>query len=261
METYSHSKIETFENCKLKYKYKYIDKIIPDVPKSIEAHLGSSVHKALEELYKSVMQKIILTLDEVIESYAKEWEETFSKDISIMDKTMTAKDYFNRGVEFLVNYYLKHQPFTDNTIATEEKVEIDLDDEKKLIGYIDRLVHNLEKNEIEIHDYKTSGSLFSKQKIEQGRQLALYALAIKEKFGKDKNVAMVWHFLAHDSKTVIPISNEKLVLVKKQVIELINEIENTKIFPANKSILCNWCEYRNMCEAWKTPRGQGILGI
>jgi CRISPR/Cas system-associated exonuclease Cas4 (RecB family) len=136
-----------------------------------------------------------------------------------------------------------------------------LDDEKKLIGYIDRLVHNLEKNEIEIHDYKTSGSLFSKQKIEQGRQLALYALAIKEKFGKDKNVAMVWHFLAHDSKTVIPISNEKLAIVKKQVIELINEIEHTKIFPANKSILCNWCEYRNMCEAWKTSRGQNILGL
>jgi RecB family exonuclease len=207
------------------------------------------------------MDKKIPTIEEVIKFYSEEWETTFSKEISIMDKTMTAKDYFNRGVEFLVNYYLKHQPFTDNTIATEEKVEIDLDDEKKLIGYIDRLVHNLGKNEIEIHDYKTSGSLFSKQKIEQGRQLALYALAIKEKFGKDKNVAMVWHFLAHDSKTVIPISNEKLALVKKQVIELINEIENTKIFPANKSMLCNWCEYRSMCEAWKTPRGQGILGI
>jgi len=261
METYSHSKIETFENCKLKYKYRYVDKIIPEIPKSIEAHLGSSVHKALEQLYINVMQKKIPTIDEVIKFYSEEWETTYSKDISIMNKGMTAKDYFNRGVEFLINYFIKYNPFTDNTIATEEKVEIDLDEEKKLIGYIDRLVHNIEKNEIEIHDYKTSASLFARQKVENGRQLALYALAIKEKFGKDKNVAMVWHFLAHDSKTAIPISNEKLALVKKEVIELINEIEHTKTFPPTKSPLCNWCEYRNMCEAWKTSFGQKILGI
>jgi hypothetical protein len=36
METYSHSKIETFENCKLKYKYKYIDKIIPESRKVLK---------------------------------------------------------------------------------------------------------------------------------------------------------------------------------------------------------------------------------
>jgi DNA helicase-2/ATP-dependent DNA helicase PcrA len=261
METYSHSKIETFENCKLRYKYRYIDKIVPDVPKSIEAHLGSAVHKALEELYMKVMQKEIPTVDMLIKWYSDEWELTFTKDILIVNKSMALKDYFNRGVEFLINYYLKHQPFKDNTIATEEKVEINLDEEKKLVGYIDRLVHNLEKNEIEIHDYKTSASTFAKQKIENGRQLALYALAMKEKFGKEKNISMVWHFLAHDTKTVIPISNERLALIKKEVIELIDEIQNTKIFPPTKSFLCNWCEYRKMCEAWKTPRGQGILGI
>jgi RecB family exonuclease len=261
METYSHSKIETFENCKLRYKYRYIDKIIPDVPKSIEAHLGSAVHKALEELYIKVMQKEIPTVDMLIKWYSDEWESTFTKEISIVSKSMTLKDYFNRGVEFLINYYLKHQPFKDNTIGTEEKVEINLDEEKKLIGYIDRLVHNIEKNEIEIHDYKTSGSSFAKQKIENGRQLALYALAMKEKFGKEKNISMVWHFLAHDTKTVIPISNERLELIKNETINLINEIQNTKVFPPTKSFLCNWCEYRKMCEAWKTPRGQGILGI
>jgi putative RecB family exonuclease len=164
---------------------------------------------------------------------------------------MTIKDYFNRGVEFLINYYLKYQPFSDNTIATEEKIEVDLDDEKKLIGFIDRLVHNIEKDEIEIHDYKTSASLFAKEKIENGRQLALYSLAIKETFGKEKKVSMVWHFLAHDSKTSITITNEQLASVKKEVIELINEIEQTRKFSPTKSRLCDWCEYRNICEAWK----------
>ncbi|MDD5012406.1 MAG: PD-(D/E)XK nuclease family protein [Candidatus Nanoarchaeia archaeon] len=253
MVNYSHSKLETFENCRLKFKYRYIDKIVPDIPKSIEAYLGSTVHEALEWLYKKVMEKTIPTITEVIDCYTEKWIQNFIDDFLIVRKEMKAEDYFQRGVEFLINYYLKHQPFTDNTIATEQKIEIDLDGtgDKKIIGYIDRLVHNLEKNEIEIHDYKTSASVLSRDKIENSRQLALYSIAIKERYGKDKNVCMVWHFLAHDMKICINSTNEKLELLRKNVIELINEIEQTKDFPANKTRLCDWCEYRNICEGWK----------
>jgi len=54
MARYSHSKLSTYEQCKLRYKLKYIDKIIPEVEKSIESHLGSVVHETLEWLYNSV---------------------------------------------------------------------------------------------------------------------------------------------------------------------------------------------------------------
>jgi len=253
MVNYSHSKLETFEQCRLKFKYRYLDKIIPDIPKSIEAHLGTVVHETLEWLYENVMKKIIPPVDKLIEFYSERWIETFSPDMLIVNKTMKAEDYFNRGVEFLVNYYLKHNPFKDNTIAVEEKIEIILDAEKerKLIGYIDRLVHNIENNEIEIHDYKTSASAAARDKIENGRQLALYSLAMKDIFGKDKKVSMVWHFLAHDMKVCLSRTNEQLEQLRKDVIDLINEIEATRHFPANKTRLCDWCEYRNICESWK----------
>lgn len=250
MPVYSHSKLETFEQCRLKFKYRYIDKIIPEIAKSIEAHLGSVTHKTLEWLYIEVMKKTTPSINEIISFYSAKWEEDYSSDMPIVNKTLTAEDYFNRGVEFLVNYYMKHQPFMDNTIATEKKIEMDLDEtgEKKLIGYIDRLVNNLEKNEIEIHDYKTSNSVLSREKIENSRQLALYSLAIKEIFGKDKNVCMVWHFLAQDIKVCLKKTNEELENLKKEIIEMINKIEETKDFPPTKSVLCNWCEYRNICE-------------
>lgn len=253
MGIYSHSKLELFEQCRLKFKYRYIDRIIPEIAKSIEAHLGSIVHKTLEWLYINVMEKRIPTIEQVIAFYSERWAEDYSSDMPIANKSLTAKDYFNRGVEFLVNYYMKNHPFKDNTIATEKRIEINLDEkgERKLIGFIDRLVHNKDNNEIEIHDYKTSASVLSKEKIENNRQLALYSLAIKEIFGKDKNVCMVWHFLAHDMKVCSRRTNEELEKLKKEVIELINEIEQTKHFPPNKSGLCNWCEYRNICEGWK----------
>jgi putative RecB family exonuclease len=252
MAVYSHSKIETFEQCKLKFKYRYLDKIIPEVAKGIEAHLGSIIHKTLEWLYIQILKNSIPSIDDVISIYSGEWQENYSEDMPIVNKTMTAKDYFNRGVEFLVNYYMKYHPFQDNTIATEKKIEIDLDKtgQKKIIGYIDRLAHNLETNEIEIHDYKTSNSTLFKEKAENSRQLSIYSLAIKEMFGAEKNICMIWHFLAHDMKVCLRQTNEQLEQLKKELIEIIDLIETTKDFPPTKSQLCYWCEYINICPIW-----------
>jgi len=252
MAIYSHSKIEMFEQCRLKFRYRYIDKIIPEIAKSIEAHLGAVVHATLEWLYLQVLKNFIPSINDVISFYSQEWQENYSKDILIVNKTMKAEDYFNRGVEFLVNYYMKYHPFQDNTIATEKKIEIDLDGtgEKRIIGYIDRLSRNLETNEIEIHDYKTSNSTLFKEKAENSRQLSIYSLAIKEMFGKDKNICMVWHFLAHDMKICLRQTNEQLEVLKKELIEMINLIEKTRDFPPTKSQLCYWCEYMNICPVW-----------
>jgi putative RecB family exonuclease len=255
MVFYSHSKIETFEQCRLKFKYRYIDKIIPEIAKGIEAHLGDIVHKTLEWLYIQVIEKRVPSINDVISFYSEKWQENYSHDMPIVNKTMTAKDYFNRGVEFLVNYYMKHSPFQDNTIATEKRIEINLDEkgEKKLIGFIDRLSHNIKENEIEIHDYKTSNSMWSREKIEDSRQLSIYSLAIKDIYGKDKKVCMTWHFLAHDMKICVRRTNEELDRFKKEIIEIIEGIEKTKEFPPSKSQLCYWCEYMNICPVWNKP--------
>ncbi len=107
MSIYSNSKIETFEQCKLKFKYRYIDKIIPEIAKSIEAHLGSMVHETLEWLYIKVMEKTIPPINDVISFYSERWQENYTPDMPIFNKTMSAKDYFNKGVKFLIDYYFK----------------------------------------------------------------------------------------------------------------------------------------------------------
>ncbi len=210
------------------------------------------MHKALEWLYTQVMKNSIPSVDDVISFYSQEWQDNYSPDMPIVNKTMNAKDYFNRGVEFLINYYMKYHPFQDNTIATEKKIEINLDPEgnKKLIGYIDRLSQNIENNEIEIHDYKTSNTIMAKEKVENSRQLSIYSLAVKEMFGKEKNVCMIWHFLAHDMKICLRKTNEQLEWLKKELVGIIDEIERTKSFPPSKSQLCYWCEYMNICPVW-----------
>lgn len=249
MAVYSHSKISTFEQCPLKYKLRYIDKIII-VERSIESFLGEIIHSSLEWLYNSVKEKRIPSLDEVIFYYAKKWEEDFNEKIIIRRNELG--DFYNKGVKFLIDYYIKNKPFDDNTLYTEKEIWINLDKERKYVirGFIDRLAYNLKTNEYEIHDYKTSNSIPTKEKIETDRQLALYSIAVKELFGKDKRVLLIWHYLAYNQKIYSKRTDEQLESLRQQIIELINEIEAEEKFPAYISKLCDWCEYRKICPAW-----------
>ena len=86
MAIYSHSRLSTFEKCPLRYKYRYIDKIKPDIEKSIEAHLGSTAHDTLEWLYIQVKEGKIPTLEETIVCYIEKWQATYNPEIVIVKK-------------------------------------------------------------------------------------------------------------------------------------------------------------------------------
>lgn len=252
MPIYSYSKISTFEQCPLKFKYRYIDKI-EVIEKNIESFLGNTVHQTLEWLYSEVKNNRIPDIEKTIEYYCDTWERNFSQKIIIIKQENNFADYFNKGIKFIVDYYTKHQPFKDNTIAIEKKIIIGIDELKNynLIGFIDRLVYDKEKDEYEIHDYKTANSLPLREKIQEDRQLALYSLAVKNEFGYEKKVHLFWHYLAFNKTIYAVKTNEELEKLKKEVGELIDKIEDTKEFPANKSVLCNWCEYRNVCSKFE----------
>ncbi|MFA5173862.1 MAG: PD-(D/E)XK nuclease family protein [Candidatus Pacearchaeota archaeon] len=253
MAIYSHSKISTFEQCPLKFKFRYLDKIIPEVEESIEGFLGNTVHTTLEWLYKNVMNKNIPKLDELIEFYINKWTANFSNEIRIVKEDLDSEYYFNQGIKFIINYYKSHYPFSDNTIALEHRILINLDPEGKykLQGYIDRLVHNRENNVFEIHDYKTGNFLKSQEELDKDRQLALYCLGIKETFQNAKDVFLIWHFLAFDEKIVSKRTDEELENLKKDTINSIQKIESETEFKPCPSKLCKWCEFRNICPLFK----------
>lgn len=257
---FSHSRLNAFEQCKLKYKFRYVDGIIPEIEKTIESHLGSVVHKTLEWLYRQVKNKKIPTIDEVIMEYKSSWDDDYEDEIPIVKKNLGAEDYFNKGVKFLIDYYLEHEPFDDNTLEVEEEIIINLDREGnyKIRGFIDRLAYNLKTEEYEVHDYKTSANLPSKETLDKDRQLALYSIAIKERYGKEKKVRLIWHYLSFNKKFHSKRTDEQLEKLKKETLELIKDIESTSEFEPNKSSLCHWCEYKSICPAWgnKPPEKQ-----
>ncbi|MBU1129168.1 MAG: PD-(D/E)XK nuclease family protein [Nanoarchaeota archaeon] len=246
MALYSYSKLSTFEQCAFKYKLRYIEKIKPEIEPIIEIHLGKCAHDSLEWIYNQVKESKIPTAEELIQHYSKNWQDNYNSKFVITDKKLAQKDYFNKGVGFLLNYYMEHKPFDDNTLETEKKILFSLGN-SQILGYIDRLAYDEKKNEYVIHDYKTSGSLPTKERIDNDRQLSIYSLAIQELFGKQQRSLLVWHYLNFNKQIFARKSNQELEQLKQDILELIQKIESAKQFPTTKSPLCNWCEYKNMC--------------
>jgi putative RecB family exonuclease len=249
MPTYSHSRLSTFEQCPLKYKFSYIDGIKREEEKGIEAFLGSRVHDTLEKCYNDLRFTKLNTLKELLDYYDKNWDTNWNDTIFITRKELSSKDYRQMGRKFIENYYQRYAPFDhDITIGTEIVVNFPLDSKGKykIMGYIDRLSKTKDET-YGIHDYKTSAHLPTQEDVDNDRQLGFYHLGIAEKWPDAKNIKLIWHYLAFDKDLVSTRTKEQLNNLAKDTIKLVENIESARDFPANESTLCDWCEYPDLC--------------
>lgn len=251
MITYSHSRINTFENCPLQYKFNYIEKIKCD-EESIEAFVGSRFHETMEKLYQDLRFRVY-TLEELLSYYEDQWSKNYHENILIIRKERTVEDYKNLGRKCIEDYYRRYHPFNQRRVlAIEKRIVIDLQgDEKYLVqGYIDR-IDQKEDGTYEIHDYKTSGSLPEQSYLDQDIQLALYQIGIKNIWKDVEQVNLIWHYVTFDKEMSSTRTKEELETLKENIIALIDEIENTEEFLPKESVLCNWCAYPDLCPKQK----------
>jgi len=264
MPKYSYSKLTSFDNCSLQYKFNYIDKIGKDFENSIEAFMGSKVHSALEELYKRQKMGEVQTLEQVLANYRTEWKKDYSEEIKIVKKSSNEKNYFNLGIKYLTDYYKHYHPFNqDYTVGLEMEINLDLnkDSQYQITGYVDRL--SIKDNVYYVHDYKTSNTLPNDKEINDNKQLAIYAIAIKEKYPEVKEVVLVWHYLAFDTEITLKKQETDYDKIKTYIIDKINHIESLsrEDFKPKESILCEWCAYASNCPVKKHDIKTKQLGI
>ncbi len=245
---YSYSAISSFQNCPLKFKYAYIDKIEP-LRRNIEAFMGNRVHEALEKLYRDKLYEKVCSLEELLNFYNENWKKKIDSQIFIT-KEYNMENYRKMGERYLIDYYNTYKPFDEGKIiALEKKIFFPLNEKYWIAGIIDRIV---EKDGIyEVHDYKTSLYLPTKKEIENDCQLSLYALALDYLYGV-KEVELVWHFLAFNKE--IRIKKRSYEKTRKEIIGEIEKIEKAiknKEFPAKESSLCPYCEYQPICPLFK----------
>src|SRR3989344_2886644 len=226
MTTFSHSKLSCFEQCPLKFKFAYIDKIETEIEETIEAFLGKRVHESLEKLYKDLKFQKLNELTELITFYNDEWKKNWNDAIVIVRKEYDSENFRKMGEKFITEYYDRYKPFCDSrTIGLETQSFVAIGDYKIHVR-IDRL--SFIEDTYEIHDYKTSNSLPTQDKLDQDRQLAVYAYGVKTMYPDAKRVRLIWHFLAFDKEMSSERSDEQLEMMKEEVIQSIKEIEDCR---------------------------------
>ena len=263
MARYSVSQIQVYLQCPLKYRYRYIDKIsTPEFVETTDSLLWTLVHKSLQNLYNYINIFKIPTKEEFIADYynlrEKKEKETAENWWVILNhhNDLTVNDFIHRWEIYLSKYYDKHSPFKDlQVISTEKQISFQLDEWINFLWYIDRLDKIWDT--FIINDYKTNKNLPTEEKDQYIEQLTLYWLWIQQKYAKYfKNLKAKLYFLHFDIEDEREITQEKLNEIKNKYLNIIREIEQNKvqyamwskkIFEANQTPLCSWCDYQSIC--------------
>jgi len=251
---FSHSKLETYENCPYKYRLQYIERV-RTARKSIEAFTGSLVHESLERLYRDLRMGRCLDEKELEVLYRSRWNETFNTDVFIVRQGYSPDDYREMGLKCLLEYHRRYYPFNQAApIWLEQRVKVSLPDASgghvDFSGIVDRL-DSLEGGRYEIHDYKTSMTLPDQEKLQADRQLTLYQLAVQQAFPEADRVELVWHYLVFDRERRLLRKPDEVEKVASEAVALAREIESAQDFPERESQLCEWCELQEHCSKRK----------
>ncbi|MFT5695080.1 MAG: putative RecB family exonuclease [Myxococcota bacterium] len=251
MTVYSHSRLASFEKCPKQFEYRYVLGV-PQESEGIEAFMGKRVHEVLERLYEFAGRGQIASLEQVIFRYHAFWDEHYDdKRVRVVRSNTPVSHYRKLGVACIEYYYRRYHPFDEaETLGVETEVTFDLQEggDYAMRGIIDRLVR-ADDGAIEVHDYKTGRYVPSQKDLNQDRQLALYQLGLKDRFGDDQPYRLVWHYLQRKEFRTSTRTDEQLEQLRKDTIGVIDQITSATEYPVQRNRLCDWCEYKDRCFA------------
>jgi len=244
----SYSQIDTYNNCPLQYKYRYILRI--PTPPSAATSFGSTIHQTMVDFYQRVMARQNPTKEDLLELLQENWT-----SLGYPSKTHEEK-YKKEGIKILSDYFDKSFNPKDIPLALEQVFSVKLGSGLKVGGKIDRI--DKTKNGIEIIDYKTGKSSVKKD-VEKDMQLTLYALAAADgtlaymglikQTPKPENVEVSFYFFDNQEKLTTTRKAQDFKQLKEEIIKKAKEISKSD-FLATPGRLCDFCEYKLLCEAW-----------
>lgn len=239
---YSVSQLKTYQQCPKKYLYQYVYKI--PTPSKPYFDFGTTMHSVLEHIKPEIdkgldKNKAKLRAFQLLSKY---W---ISNSYHTSEEE---QEYFELAVESIKNYIEKEFVINDehrNTLYLEKKFYLSIDD-KKIIGFIDRIDDT--PNGLMLYDYKTSKTKFTQQQLQEDLQLYTYALALQQnnEFHK-KPYKMAHWYLNHDAISSIEFDEKKATNIKKQLQELISQIEKKDFTATPSQFKCKYCDFNTIC--------------
>jgi len=240
---YSASKLAVFDQCKRKFKYKYIDKIKTPFKPSVALTKGNIVHSFLEHHELSLADKIL----------------KIKKEKQIIESPFFTKELIKECVNIYTNYLATKQGqdnFNNKTLGNELKIALN----KKLEpceyyspdalfrGFIDRIDVDLNTDIVYIKDYKTGKNKSEGPYKLTFNQLMYYAAWYFAKFPVD-TIIIKYDFVEHNHEPYDKIlTRENLTKYKKFLVKSILGPEKCESWNKNITPLCDWCDFQRHCD-------------
>tara|TARA_A100001011_G_scaffold167625_1_gene176448 strand:+ start:528 stop:1340 length:813 start_codon:yes stop_codon:yes gene_type:complete len=245
----SVSSIGTFEKCPKKYHYRYIEK--PDVVRNKWdfTEFGSCAHLILELFHKVLLKKHVPP-----SRYPDLMKWSFNKaikefDIDILNGKIWSPDGDKNGIEFLKEIcqsYLNkiRKEGLPNVIGVETSYNFEIDDASMIRGFIDR-IDKIDDKTYHVIDYKTSKN----EKYLNEFQVLVYAEAVKRMYPDAEKIIGSYMLLKHEMKMMSwTFTADDLDRCNKQIRKQSSLITEETTWLKKPSILCRWCDYKDLCQ-------------
>lgn len=238
MERLSYSTINLYEQCSLRFYFRYI-KRLPTVQWD-HFDLGTFCHRVLELFYMRLAEGI-----PVKQAMSMSFEET-KKEFPNMKTALYAEARILIR-NFLI--YLKENSSPQMIAANlSQEQEFSFDYKGwKIVGIIDR-VDKIGENEYEIIDYKTTKNEQSVYKSKL--QLDMYGLALVKKYGSDIKITGSYYLLRHGKKTSFDVTRKDMKKALEKIGKVGDSIKQSielNDWQSNPTPLCNWCDFKLDC--------------
>ena len=237
IKTISESKFQTFKQCQLKYRYRYVERLPePDDTNTEALHFGSYIHKVLEDGVNAKTQEELVQIAEEVKGSYK-----------------VSKKYEGKDLKCFANF-LKFNPQLEDTVATELVFEVPVKDDITLNGIIDRVVKGTDGGYL-IIDYKTSKREKSKVELYQDSQLKGYVYAISKLYEVPLSSIVAAHYYPVTNNFVfVQYSAPQINAHVRKIVDEVWKIRKRKKdeMKPSRNEFCNWCPYKTACPEFCT---------
>ncbi|MBO5969866.1 MAG: PD-(D/E)XK nuclease family protein [Clostridia bacterium] len=173
---FSFSSVSAYNTCPRMFRYTYLD---GDKQRENNAFsdFGSFCHSILEQYYKGELELFDLSL-----LYTDRYDDNIVSPFPPSRNNSMAENYYEAGKRYFDSFKDPWEGYT--VLGVEEKFTLSIKG-IQFTGIIDLILQNPETKEIFIVDHKSKSKFKDNWELtEYLRQLYLYSIHVKEKYGK-----------------------------------------------------------------------------
>ena len=255
----SHSAVSTYQQCPLKWHFRYVAKIPEEVIGSALV-FGSAVHSAVERHFQSLLETgSPPAIEELLSSFDESWQSFDTEKIKYGrgDDAESMRELAER----MLKAFQQHEFASPDgsIVAIEESMRGEfVEGVPDVLARIDLALQK--GDELVLTDFKTSRSRWSTEQAQNNaEQLLLYAdLAGRVLDGR--KIRLQYAVVTKAKTSVMEVHEvefdvNRLNRTKAVFKEVWKAIDGGVVYPAPSQMNCYSCGYKTACRAWQGLKG------